>query len=419
MRSRRSGATSIQMLVILVPVLFGFMGFAVDLGRLYMIRAELKSAANSMALAAAGQLNGTDAAQAAATTATQTARASSGGFQLRYDFGGTAVGGTNGNLGSVVEEPQYFETVDEATGVDTGGTGATGTAPMRHVRVSVTADAPTVFWRFLQQGQEGRVPVRVQAVAGISAPVCVACGIEALAVAALDSSDTDNFGFVASTRYTLGYNCTGAPQPAALAGATQRLPYLIINRLNDQATTFADEATQTLRIGAGGLPGSTVEARSCVNVNAVETVWAAATPLQCNQNRVAAQVTSLLCGMATRFENGTFSGCENIAEIDTVVQGFQADTDVTDVEDYLAYTGSGRRVMTVAIVDAITDPTAMTILGFRQFLLEPGANLTNITPLDANGRFNALYIGSQMPLRQGRLSGCTVSAGPGKVVLHQ
>ena len=35
--------------------------------------------------------------------------------------------------------------------------------------------------------------------------------------------------------------------------------------------TFADEATQTLRIGAGGLPGSTVEARSCVNVNAVET----------------------------------------------------------------------------------------------------------------------------------------------------
>ena len=43
---------------------------------------------------------------------------------------------------------------------------ATGTNPMRHVRVSVTADAPTVFWRFLQQGQEGRVPLRVQAAAG-------------------------------------------------------------------------------------------------------------------------------------------------------------------------------------------------------------------------------------------------------------
>jgi Putative Flp pilus-assembly TadE/G-like len=407
------------MLVILVPVLFGFIGFAVDLGRLYMIRAELKSAASAMALAAASQLNGTDAAQGSAATAAQTARSSSGGFQLRYDFGGTAVGATTGNLGSVVEEPQFFETAGEAAGVEGAGGTATGTAPLQHVRISVTADAPTVFWRFLQQGQEGRVPIRVQAAAGMSAPLCVACGIEALAVAAADATDADNFGFVASTRYTLGYNCTGMPQPQALAGATQRLPYLLINRLNEEATTFADEATQTLRIGAGGLPGSTVEARSCVNVNAVETVWAAATPRQCNQNQVAAQVTALLCGLATRFENGTFSGCENVAEIDTVVQSYQADTDVADVEDYLAYTGNGRRVLTVAIVDTITDPTAMTVLGFRQFLLEPVANTTNLTPLDNNGRFNALYIGSQMPLRQGRFSGCSVTAGPGKVVLHQ
>ena len=49
----------IQLLVILVPVLFGFMGFAIDLGRLYLIRGELNQAANAMALAAAAQLNGT------------------------------------------------------------------------------------------------------------------------------------------------------------------------------------------------------------------------------------------------------------------------------------------------------------------------------------------------------------------------
>ena len=406
------------MLVLLVAVLFGFMGFAVDLGRLYMIRAELKSAANSMALAAATQLNGTDAAEAAASTAAITARSSAGGFQLRYDFGGTPVGGTSGNFGSVVQEPEFFQTAADATGAEGAGTG-TGTGPSRHVKMTVTADAPTVFWRFLQQGQEGRVPVRVQAVAGVSAPLCVACGIEAIALAALDATDVDNFGFVASTRYTLGYNCTGNPQPQALAGATQRLPYLIINRLNDQATTFADESTQTLRIGAGGLPGSTVEALSCVNINAVEAVWTAAAAQQCNAPRVAAPVTGFLCGLATRFENGTYSGCENVADIDTAIQGYQADTDVADVEDYLAYAGNGRRVLTVAIVDSITDSTAMTVLGFRQFLLEAAANLTNINPLDATGRFNALYIGSQMPLRQGRMSGCTVSAGPGKVVLHQ
>jgi hypothetical protein len=38
-------------LVILVPVLFGFMGFAIDLGRMYLIRGELNTAANAMAVA--------------------------------------------------------------------------------------------------------------------------------------------------------------------------------------------------------------------------------------------------------------------------------------------------------------------------------------------------------------------------------
>lgn len=405
------------MLVLLVSVLFGFVGFAVDLGRLYLIRAELKSAANAMALAGASQLIGTDASQGAAQTATETARASAGGFQLKWDFGGTAVGGTNGNYGSVVEAAEFFQTVGAATGADEAG-GLDASAPMRHVRLAVTADAPTVFWRFLQQGQEGRVPIRVQAVAGMSAPLCVACGIEAIAIAAPDQSDTDNFGLVPGTRYTLGYSCNGAQQPGALPGATQRLPFVLLNRLNEEAQVFADEATQTFRIGAAGLPGSTVEARSCVNVNAVETVWAAASPGQCNQ-AVAAQVRGFTCGLTTRLENGTFSGCEVIADVDTLTQSVQADTDVADVEDYLAYTGNGRRVLTVAIVDSVLTTTAMTVLGFRQFLLEPQANATNIAPLDNNARFNALYIGTQMPLKQGRMSGCSVAAGPGKVVLHQ
>src|SRR5204863_116838 len=56
---------SIQMLVIMVPVLFGMMGFAIDLGRLYLVRGELSQAANAMALAAAAQLNGTTAANTA------------------------------------------------------------------------------------------------------------------------------------------------------------------------------------------------------------------------------------------------------------------------------------------------------------------------------------------------------------------
>ena len=39
------------MVVLLVPVVFGLMGFAVDLGRLYSARNDLKNAANAIAQA--------------------------------------------------------------------------------------------------------------------------------------------------------------------------------------------------------------------------------------------------------------------------------------------------------------------------------------------------------------------------------
>ncbi len=50
---------SLQMLVLLVPVMLGMMGFALDLGRLYLVRGELTQAAQAMAIAAASRLIGT------------------------------------------------------------------------------------------------------------------------------------------------------------------------------------------------------------------------------------------------------------------------------------------------------------------------------------------------------------------------
>ena len=60
-RSRQRGATTIQVLILLVPVIMGMIGFAFDLGRLYSSRNDLKNAANSMAMAMASRLIGTDA----------------------------------------------------------------------------------------------------------------------------------------------------------------------------------------------------------------------------------------------------------------------------------------------------------------------------------------------------------------------
>src|SRR5262252_10833440 len=102
---------SLQLVVILVPVLFGFMGFAIDLGRLYLIRGELNQAANAMALQAASQLLGTTAS----ASNMQTAIGSSSGPAFYYNFGTIQLGTSAGNLTSTINTPNCFATVADAT----------------------------------------------------------------------------------------------------------------------------------------------------------------------------------------------------------------------------------------------------------------------------------------------------------------
>jgi hypothetical protein len=257
-----------------------------------------------------------------------------------------------------------------------------------------------------------------EAVAGVSAPLCRACGIESIAVQAINQEDTTDFGFLPGSRYTLGYVCTGGPVPGALTNTLQRVPYVLLNRYNESAQVLAEENTQIYRIGALGLPPVTDPLMSCVRIGAEETIWVNAAPLACNQNRVNGQITAFLCGLAARFDSTVPAACNLINESDTIISQAGLDSDVTDLDDYAAYTGTGRRVITVPIVDTASTGT-MIVLGFRQFLVEPAANDVTINAADANGRFAALYIGSVKPLRAGRMDGCTVTAGPGKVVLHQ
>ncbi|MBM3735266.1 MAG: hypothetical protein FJW39_05705 [Acidobacteria bacterium] len=417
-RNNRRGATTFQLMVILVPVLFAFMGFAVDLGRLYMIRAELKSAANSAALAGAARLAGFDAAIDSAGQAARDSLAEIDGFANKIDFGGRIVGESEGALTSTIEEPEYFEDVAGATG--TGESTAAGTGVFRHVRVTLSAQAPTVFFRFLPLAQEGLVNIRVNAAAGVGAPLCTACGIEPIVIAAPDAAETTDFGFTAGTRYTLGYSCNGQPQPQALPGSVQRIPYLMLNRYDQDVETT--EQIQGYRIGAAGLPPNVVEAKSCVNTATTETFWESAAAIPCNQNTVAPVIRAFMCGLANRFEAGVYSGCETIQDIDSFSQAVAPDTDLQDTDDFQStYAGNGRRIITIAIAESLADPLAITLVGFRQFLLNPAANTTNVNALDASGRFLATYIGSPMPLKQGRTSGCgsAMTAGPGKVVLHQ
>jgi hypothetical protein len=109
---------------------------------------------------------------------------------------------------------------------------------------------------------------------------------------------------------------------------------------------------------------------------------------------------------------------------------YQPDTDLItgQADPYINYIGNQRRIITVPIVNALAaNPTSsMTVLGFRQFFLEPNGDGSYPNPADPYGRFVVQYIGSPAPVQQGWFDdhfglGCPVPvpSGPGKVVLHQ
>jgi hypothetical protein len=150
----------------------------------------------------------------------------------------------------------------------------------------------------------------------------------------------------------------------------------------------------------------------------VEAVWADANVSRCGVP-VASVVTSAICGLDSRFESSAPAACANVVAIDTLSSAYPSDPDVNSYSAYTDYTGNGRRIITIPVVDSLSNTTSMTVLGFRQFLLQPNSGVSDITTGDVYGRFLAMYIGSVAPVPQGRFDGCSVSAGPGKVVLHQ
>ncbi len=420
-----SGAMSIQFLVIMVPVLLGFMGFAIDLGRIYLVRAELNEAANAMAMSAAAQLNGTSAATDAANIAANLTLDNSLGDANKYNFGALVVGQSTGVLDSVTQDPAYFPAMADAVSA-LGQIGAASIADgttARHVTINLTGEAPLVFWSLLALGQSRKTLVAASAVAGVSAPVCTACGIEPYAIPAADATDAVNFGFVPGTLYTLGSQCTGAA-PANLAGTTGRIPYLLIDRFDTGQALTEDQ--QLFRTGAQGLlPSPVVPGWSCSTVNNFENVWASSIPVRaCGAGGVQTSVQNAMCGLSSRLTDPTLiAACTTaVTDIGTIAAAYTPDVDVNAITDYTTYIGDNKRLMTLPVVTALATDGTMQVLGFRQFQLQPttGSATASNVPTDANGRFVALYLGVVAPVKQGTVGGaCAISSGPGKVVLHR
>jgi len=435
---------SLPLLVIMVPVFFGLMGFALDLGRLYLVRGELSQAANAMALNAAAQLNQTAFANTAIANVLPP-----NGPTYKYNFAGLTIGQDSGTLTSTIHPPACFGSVTAAS--TPGGAAVDCSDPTAlFVNVTISADAPLLFWSVLPEGSLRKTRIIAQAVAGISAPLCTACHIVPIAIAALDATDTANFGFDSSfsTLYTLSYSCTGTPVPVNLPGTSSggpagqsTVPFVFLNRFDPNNATLS-ESDQAFQDGAAGiaasidptpnaLTSSPTTPLACSNIGDTEQIWASAVPAAC---AVAANPTveSALCGIYTRLDDPN-----NQAVCPTVVSDFSAlsplylpDTNASEAmtDAYQQYAGNGRRIITAAIVDvlAVNTTSPMTVLGFRQFLVTPNQDGTFFTPSDPNGRIPVLYIGSPAPVEGGwfdtRYANACVPGsftGPGKVVLHQ
>jgi Flp pilus assembly protein TadG len=415
LRTRRGahqrGVTAVQMAVLFVPVFCGMIGFAVDLGVLYAVRGELRQGAIAMALAAAQQLNGTDASAGRASEAMLQTIENSSGFGNRYYFQGLPIGDSSATSTSTVADPGFFSSVAEAIA---NGSGAVGGPEARHVRIALTGQTQLLFWSFLPVVSDRNLTITASA-----APLCTACGIEPMAIGAIDPADTTNFGYILGTKYSFYFFCTGAA-PALLAGTAQSAPYLLLNRYNAEAAAFIGDTTQAYRQGAAGLPGSPTTALACFRYNDVETIWPTTVISACNANQAVPQaVNAALCGVYSRFDNQPPAACTGIPEIETIAGAYQPDTDAEDHDAYLDYTGNSRRIITVPVVDTLSATAAMTVQGFRQFLVMPEQGSTITNPADAFGRLVAMYMGSVAPVKQGRFDGCSLSSGPGKVVLHQ
>ena len=435
-RRNLSGSMSLQLLVILVPVIFGLMGFALDLGRLYLIKGELNQAANTMALAAAQQLNGSSNALSNATTAAQQSLDDSLGTANKYNFGSALIGQTTGNLVSTLNPPAYFAAASDALG--SSGNGQADASTAHYAQITLLSDAPLLFWGLLPVGQSRKTSVGAIATAGMSAPLCTGCGIVPIAVPALNTADTTDFGFdpTYSTVYTLYYSCTGTPIPSALAGAAVPVPYALFNRY-DTASALT-EGDQLFVYNAQGLPPSTDPTPNtvtadpttpfhCSNIGDLEQFWTSAPQTSCSSRAPNPSVEAALCGIYSRLDYPSNQGiCSTVVPDLGSLSNYAPDLDLAagETPPYFSYTGTGRRIITAAIVDGAG--ATMTVLGFRQFLIEPNPDGTFFSPSDPNGRIPALYIGFPAPMQQGWFDGrhaasCPIGnlVGPGKVVLHQ
>jgi uncharacterized membrane protein len=118
---------------IAMTLLLGVAGLGIDIGRMYVIRAELQTFTDAAALSAAMELNGTASGLALARTGA--GKLASGPHAMRFDMGTQPI--TNITTSFSLDNKTWQETTKPS-------------ADCRFVRVVATEPAPVIFLRIFQ-----------------------------------------------------------------------------------------------------------------------------------------------------------------------------------------------------------------------------------------------------------------------------
>ena len=348
-RKGREGGFSLLMIAVTATVMFGILGLAFDIGRMFIVKNELQAFVDASALASCRLMDGTQTGVQdahsmaltgpAASTAPNDWNFASNAVANVTDTYATSFGGT-------------YDSYATASGGSTNG--------YRFVSVSANATLPLYFMAVIP-GLPTQQLLTAKAVSGQQAQSTISNGgILPFAPDAHNQADTKNFGLTPGQQYTLKW---ASPNSTTCAGdLTPTLFNPPGNPPSEHGFVDIGEGTGTsnLRqaIDFGGYP----------NANSTPSSLAAGDSLGGNPGNRGASI---------------FSALNARAGMDT------DDTDTTYAAYEAAGTGNGERIVTVAIAGTWSgngNNAATTILGFANFFL-------NTTYSGSSGAICATYIG--------------------------
>jgi Flp pilus assembly protein TadG len=342
--------------------LFGIMGLAVDVGRMYIAKSEAQTYADAGAVEAALRMNGTSGG--IMTTAQLVAFNAN-----RYGLGNTAF--TTSNIALEYSNAVAGPWVSSAT--------AQGAPSVTFARVTATPPVNLYFLPLLVQQTTTAVP----AVAIANQVPISGTGLFPLAPIAASTTAT-TFGYTAGGQYSLEWGSN--PNAGSCASDTAAM----ITTASNKNPNVNWNSMHGYYDGIPGHYSNGPTAPSLIN----------------STSDVVAQIlgdyehTSLIPG-----DNAPLNGGESRTAVNTnMTTRIQQDTDQTSAT-YADYTGNGRRVVTVPIICpgictftanghtyTSNDPNTNLVMGYAPFFLLPAASL----PSNGTQSFCAEYIGTEV-----------------------